>query len=553
MRNATGTKAILVRTREALAEIVPALKAAGIRYRAIEIEHLGEKQVVQDLYALTRALLHLGDRIAWLSLLRAPWLALPLDKLLEIGEEKNRFKTIWELIKDDLFLADFTRILAPAVANRERGSLRDRVEGVWLALGGPACVADKTELEDAERYLDELEALEEQGPLTDLSRLRDAIDRLYALPDVDATDDDLQIMTIHKAKGLEFGTVIVPGLDLASGGGDTDLLLFNERVGSSVRPPDKGGSERASGGLLLAPIKPTGAETDPTYRYLRDLNADAEDVESSRLLYVAATRAEQRLHVMACLGCDKQGELKNPITHSLLSRAWSVAAPFFQPREVPAAEEATRNPDLQAVSRLARGFHVPPLPDAVRWTSSAEGREEEQIEFSWAGETARHVGTVVHHWLQCIADDAMRGWDARRVDALRPLVARELERRGIQRSRSKDAASLVADALTNALTDERGRWLLGQHPEARSEHRLRLRSGDGIRSYAIDRVFRDADGERWIVDFKTSRHEGGGLEAFLDEQRTRYEPQLNAYAAAFDKARLGLYFPLLRGWREWIP
>ena len=211
MRKAEGTKALLVRNRLALADIVPALKAAGIRYRAIEIEQLGEKQVVQDLYAITRALLHLGDRIAWLSLLRAPWLALPLDKLLEIGEEKNRFKTIWELIKDDLFLADFTRILAPAIANRARGSLRERVEGVWLALGGPACVADKTELEDAERYLDELEKLEEHGPLTDPAVLRDTLERLYALPDVDATDDDLQIMTIHKAKGLEFGTVIVPG------------------------------------------------------------------------------------------------------------------------------------------------------------------------------------------------------------------------------------------------------------------------------------------------------------------------------------------------------
>src|SRR5687768_10073585 len=331
VRRAEGTKAILVRNRLALAEIVPALKAAGIRYRAIEIEHLGEKQVVQDLYALTRALLHPGDRIAWLSLLRAPWCGLSLNKLLEFaGEEKNRFKTVWELIKDDLFLQDFSRILAPAVANRERGSLRDRVEGAWLALGGPACVADKTELEDAERYLDELEKLEADGPLTDLSRLEDALARLYALPDVDATDDDLQIMTIHKAKGLEFGTVIVPGLDGSPGGGDADLLLFNEVVGGSVRPADKGGSElSASGGLLLAPIKATGAETDPTYRYLRDLNAYADDVESSRLLYVAATRAEQRLHLMACLGCDRDGELKRPAAHTLLSRAWSVAEPHF--------------------------------------------------------------------------------------------------------------------------------------------------------------------------------------------------------------------------------
>jgi ATP-dependent exoDNAse (exonuclease V) beta subunit len=302
---------------------------------------------------------------------------------------------------------------------------------------------------------------------------------------------------------------------------------------------------------LLAPIKPTGAETDPTYRYLRDLNADAEDVESSRLLYVAATRAEQRLHLMACLGCDKDGELKNPISHSLLSRAWSVGASSFEPHKVAEAGEGARSSGLEAVSRLTRGFRLPPLPEPVSWKSLPGRGDEEQIEFSWAGETARHIGTVVHRWLQRIADDATRDWDPRRVDMLCALFARELERRGIQRSRSKDAAGLVAAALKNSLADERGRWLLGPHLEARSEHRLRLRGRDGVRSYVIDRVFRDANGKRWIVDFKTSRHEGGGVEAFLDAQRTRYEAQLNTYGAAFDKPHLGLYFPLLRGWREW--
>ncbi|HYN11611.1 MAG TPA: 3'-5' exonuclease, partial [Burkholderiales bacterium] len=467
----------------------------------------------------------------------------------------ERYKTIWELIKDDLFLADFTRILAPAIANRSRGSLRERVEGVWLALAGPACVADKTELEDAERYLDELEKLEEHGPITDPAVLRDSLERLYALPDVDATDADLQIMTIHKAKGLEFGTVIVPGLDSGPGGGDSDLLLFHEMV--SPRPPVKGGSEPTasggfpSGGLLLAPIKPTGAETDPTYRYLRDLNADAEDVESSRLLYVAATRAENRLHLLACLGCDKDGELKRPVARSLLARAWAVAGGHFQAEGTAAEEETDRAEEIYLVNRLARGFRAPSLPESVRWTASPEGHEDEEIEFSWAGETARHVGTVVHHWLQRIADNEMRGWDAKRVDALSGLLRRDLERRGIQRAHSKGAAELVAAALKNALVDERGRWLLGAHPEASSEHRLRTRGKDGVRSYVIDRLFRDAAGERWIVDFKTSRHEGGGLEQFLDEQRARYESQLNAYAAGFDKARLGLYFPVLRGWREW--
>jgi hypothetical protein len=254
---------------------------------------------------------------------------------------------------------------------------------------------------------------------------------------------------------------------------------------------------------------------------------------------------------MACLGCDKDRELKRPAAHTLLSRAWSAAQPHFS-AEAAAAHigEPERIEPVATFQRLARGWRIVPPPQPVRWTAPPEGREEQEIEFSWAGETARHVGTVVHQWLQCIANDAMRGWDARRAEALRPLFARELERRGIQRSRSKEVASLVADALRNSLEDEKGRWLLGPHPQARSEHRLRVRSASGVRTYVIDRLFRDAAGDQWIVDFKTSQHEGGGVEEFLDEQRKRYEPQLRTYAAPFDNARLGLYFPLLRGWRE---
>src|SRR3954463_4204126 len=418
VRPPPGSKALLVRNRSALDDIVPAHKGAGIRYRAIEIEQLGEKQVVQDLYALTRALLHIGDRIAWLSILRAPWLALPLDRLLEIAGAQlgnERFKTIWEVIKDDLFLSHFTSILAPAVANRGRGSLRDSVEGVWLAPARPACVADKTELEDAERYLDTLEALEADGPLTDLAHLRDALDRLFALPDVDATDDDLQIMTIHKAKGLEFGTVIVPGLDQGPGSGDPDLLLFSEIV--------------ASGGLLLAPIKATGSDSDPTYRYLARLDTEAEDTEASRLLYVAATRAEKQLHLLACLGCDKDGELKRPPAHTLLSRAWTVAEGSFSAENahtLPGAPIAAAR--ASAINRLPSSFHLPALPPALQWTASAERREGEQIEFSWAGETARHVGTLVHRWLQRMAQDDLRGWDAKRIDSLVGTFRRELRR-----------------------------------------------------------------------------------------------------------------------------
>ena len=95
IKAAKGSAAVLVRNRTALAEIVPALKAAGVRYRAVEIETLGEKQVVQDLYALTRALLHPADRVAWLAILRAPWVGLSLDDFSLHFEKKSG--TVWEL------------------------------------------------------------------------------------------------------------------------------------------------------------------------------------------------------------------------------------------------------------------------------------------------------------------------------------------------------------------------------------------------------------------------------------------------------------------------
>jgi hypothetical protein len=104
-------------------------------------------------------------------------------------------------------------------------------------------------------------------------------------------------------------------------------------------------------------------------------------------------------------------------------------------------------------------------------------------------------------------------------------------------------------ALKNSLADDRGRWVLGPHAEARSEYRMRLRTPEGARTLVMDRLFRDVDGTRWIVDYKTSRHEGGGVEGFLDRELDRYSEQLRLYSALLKPSQQALYFPLHRGWR----
>ena len=267
-------------------------------------------------------------------------------------------------------------------------------------------------------------------------------------------------MTIHKAKGLEFDTVIVPGLDRPPRGARKPLFAWRALPG---------------GRLLLAPIDETGADAEPLYRYVRTLDRDAEDIEAGRLFYVAATRAESRLHLLGCVKVDEHGVLKMPSRRSLLGIAWDALADQIALPAATTAEKEQREPLPDELKRLPADFKLPDPPEPVKWTAPDEGREEVEIEFSWAKEAVRHAGIVAHAWLQRIAEDELKGWDPERVDTLRPTITRDLQRRGVAPAELDRAANLVATALKNAITDERGRWLLGPHPVARNEYKLRNR------------------------------------------------------------------------------
>ena len=249
--------AILVRARSHLTEVVTRLRARGIPFQAIEIDPLGERPVVQDLMALTFALLHLADRIAWLAVLRAPWCALGLAKLDAIAGAEHK-ATIWDLLQRpglDEKTARVVTILGEALDLRGRVPLRTLVEGTWIRLGGPACLRGASDLSDASAYFDLLDGVEQAGDLADFGLLRDQVAELFAQPSAEA-DGRLQVMTIHRAKGLEFDTVIVPGLGQPGRKDDEQLLIWQEQEGE----------------LLLAAMSATGsgcsgrARRSTTYR-----------------------------------------------------------------------------------------------------------------------------------------------------------------------------------------------------------------------------------------------------------------------------------------------
>ena len=581
--------AILTRSRGHLGAILPTLRRLGYRYQGVDLEPLQSRPVVRDLLALTRALVHPADRVAWLSVLRAPWCGLTSDDLHTVADDEGKH-TISDRLADLENLQPLTesgrerlsntaRVLREAMENRRRLPLRRWIEGVWLTLGGPATVESPSDLEDAQAYLGLLDRLGEEHSRPDLALLEQRISKLYAKPDVLASDR-LQVMTIHKSKGLQFDTVILPGLAASPRKDDEPLLSWFER------PTPDGGSD-----LLLAPVTERGdAKRDPVYRFVHSLESKKEENELVRLLYVAATRAERQLHLVARVINDgeESGELKSPAAGGLLKLLWPALGEGFleaASAQMEAIKPAKRpstplDPDhdwsLQAlapvqelepmteeaapleVRRLCDDWVAPPTPPSVeaRILPGAVEAGDEHPEFEWAGLSAQKVGTVVHRVLQQVGRQGMEAWPGTRMETLEPYLRSALLTEGLPEDALEAAVKRARRALEQTMESPRGRWIFETGgEEARNEYAISGVLRGRIVRAVVDRTFVDDEGTRWVVDYKTGTHEGGELENFLDSEVERYRPQLERYAALLSRlddrpVKKGLFFPLLGAWRE---
>jgi ATP-dependent helicase/nuclease subunit A len=559
LQHGMQSAAVLVRKRLDLEEILPALRASGIEFKAVGLDRLSERPALLDLMSLTHALLQPSDHLAWLATLRAPWCGLTLSDLLLLGELGQALPDLFTRpdgvdsvagISPDgrARLARFTLAVAPALTRRGRVPLTMLVRGTWLALGGPACVAEPIDLAAADRYFALLSTHAKGGDVPDWHALADSLAALHVEPDA-STTARVQIMTLHRAKGLEFDVVVMPGLTRSSRGRDEQLLLWRERAS----------------GLLLAPLsaRTPKADKDPLYAYLSALAADEGAGELGRLLYVGCTRARERLHLTANAIIDDHApegrRWKQPAKGTSLAALWpAVADDVPSPPSALVVTSASVTTTGIALQRLPLAWRLPSPPRAIAPSrSTGVTGEREAIAFDWARETARQIGIAAHRLLRNIAEDGLARWDEARVAALLPRAERDFGKLGFTAEEARISAALVVEGIATTLADPHGRWLFDpQHVDARSEYALTGERDRALVRVVLDRTFVDVHGTRWIVDFKLSRHEGGDRDAFLDSERERYRLQLEDYARVMrgidDRPlRVGLYFPLLRGWREW--
>lgn len=565
-RDPKGTVAVLVTARSHVGLIASELHAASIEFQAVEIEQLLDRPVVQDLIALTRALLHLADRTAWLAALRAPWCGLTLLDLHALVNG-DRSSTINELLaaatvsnekltpEGRLRIARVYPILRAALGERGRRPLRDWIERTWNALGGPATLDRPQDLDDAEAFFRRLDQIEIAGDLEDIALLEAQLDRLFARPRSEGRAR-VEVMTIHKAKGLEFDTVILPALQRWMRGEDRELLRWTRITGHG-------------GGIVFAPIKAEGRDPDPMYRWIELLERERTTRERGRLLYVAATRAKRELHLLGTVQAkDDEGGLRliEPRNGSMLRMLWHEVRPAFEKRAQTPATRAITFAAVPTAWRLRRMplDWQPPQADAAAQVRELAVIDTElpQPDFDWVTETSRHVGTLVHRELERMVRDSggsIRAPDVASLRAAKSRLIAEISELGVPPDRCEAAATRVLAAIEQTLADERGRWLLGlggDIQQAQSELALSGVIDDQIVAGVIDRTLIDAQGVRWIIDFKTSTHEGGGLEDFLAAEVERYLAQLRRYARLMRlleperPVRAALYFPLLRQWRE---
>jgi ATP-dependent helicase/nuclease subunit A len=556
--------AVLVRARSHLALIAQKLHEAGIPFRAIEIEQLGERQEVQDLAALTRAMLHPMDRIAWLTILRAPWCGLTLKDLHTLcGDDSKDYaaQPVLTLLRERSALLSENgqrraqrvhAVLEEALRGKHRQvSLARWVERTWTTLGGDACV-DRTGYANVRAYFGMLEDL---GP--DAAGLDQRLQELCAQPDPSAHERcGVQLMTIHKAKGLGFDVVIVPGLERSTQVDGQPMLHWIEQT-RLVGPAEQEEHE-----FVVAPIGRNGQPGD-IYRWIAKQHGRRQHDEAKRLLYVAATRASEELHLLAAatIRMPKNGvhELTPGDKHSLLGIAWDALREDFEVAHAALQPQPPADPKQTEFDFAPPSRTIPLRRLPVDWKAPQPAQEfaveedsVEQIERPRGSLAARAFGTVVHALLEDLAAGEADDWRAKALAMLRAS--------GLPGSQAEPLSAEVARALQSVQNDAIGRWILGARTGARTEVAWSTwASNEVVRSLRSDRIFRAGatpgsteDTHLWIVDYKTASHGAPGLDAFLESEKEKYRQQLEAYAAVMRKVegenlpiRLALYYPLL--------
>ncbi|MCC7168418.1 MAG: double-strand break repair helicase AddA, partial [Rhodospirillales bacterium] len=515
-----GDILVLVRRRnDFVADLVRELKALGVPVAGVDRLVLTQAMAVMDLMALGKVALLPEDDLSLAALLKSPLVGLSEEELFTLAH--GRKGSLWAALEAARNREPFGAAFDFLSAFRDAADWKTPY-ALYAGLLGPGGGRKKLlaglgpdAAEPIDEFLNLALAFEArhppslQGFLAWLEAGATEIKRDQAMGEADA----VRIMTVHGAKGLEAPIVILP---------DT-----RGRMGQGAKLLWSGTGEEA---LPLWP--PSAAERDPRARAASDQAKAAESSEANRLLYVALTRAADRMIVC---GWDTQKAAPTDNWHDRIRKglekighavedraleddpAWP-GGPILVVERSPAAQEAAKPlPPLPEPLPLPAwaNLPVPPEPRPARplAPSRPEGDEPPPTQPLAPDGTARYRrGKLIHRLLQTLPD---RPIPERHASGLRFL---ERQAGDLDPEKRRD----ILDQALRVIDDPDLAPLFG--PASKPEAPIVGQVGERLIRGRIDRLAILTDAI-WIADYKTDRTPP----ADADSIPATYRLQLAAY------------------------
>jgi len=360
-----GDILILVRSRSAIFHLVlRALKQRGVPVAGADRLSLPEELVSEDLCALARFALLPEDDLALACVLKSP-LFHPAGAPAGLDDEalfaltRRPERRLWDKLRasDDPRFADARAALERARArvdvcapyaffaealNERTPTGETRLARLYARLGEEA-------RDPLESLLDQALAHEREGAPSLLAFVRGLETGGGDLKrETDDGRDEVRLMTVHGAKGLEAPIVFLPDANGKPGG---------RRAGPALKDDDLG--------LVYAP---RAAQAGRRARALAEARDRADAAEHARLLYVALTRARDRLVVCAARRGHGAGQVEDGSWHHRLDKLWRGET--WRPVETALHALAHAVEDWDA--EPARRFGVDPEPLGMASRATAE-------------------------------------------------------------------------------------------------------------------------------------------------------------------------------------
>ncbi len=582
--------AVLVRNRSHTQHLFQSLRSNNISYHATNMEQLDDLPEILDLVSLATALFDWHDSLAWVSLLRSPFCGLTLSSIQAIIDQlkEEGISLAWPYLaraennqlldQDSIFrLSKFNQRINHQLQFFGKVSARRLISSTWHQLGGHIDLDTSTQ-PDIDTFFDLVDTFDEGGFL-DTQQLCIAIKQAYTNR-VPKDPNPVQIMTIHKSKGLEFDYVFIPQLEASGRPDDPSLLLWQYSLLPNEKPI-----------LLMAPNKGVEHQQSAKYEFLTKTKREQAQQELIRLFYVAATRAKEHLYLYSSYRerSDKQdtilGLLANQTAYLAAKTLYEELLPT-EAEQLTAEEtnlhqadsslyrlkmEAYQDWHHQVSTRLTNAtHHLPKLFDnPIIDLKLVNQRNQDQ-------KVATQIGTLVHDWMDNIVK-SKAPWDqALMLDIeTKQHIRNEFVSNGIAPEELENAIAFFCSAIENIRTETKLKKLITESDQNNlSEVSISYNEKNKEKYRTLDFFTIDEKNQIWILDYKLSLSSETSEQIKNRKSFTEYKKQLEDYASLVSRPsfmsqikllkhtnRLPtkpiincvLYFPLQRFWHQWAP